>query len=397
MAKPAGALCNLRCEYCYYLEKQLLYKGIRKDSASGENSPYMTDELLEHYIKEYIAAQTTHEVQFCWHGGEPLLRKRSFYEKALKLQGRYAQGHQIDNIIQTNGVLIDDDWARFFAQHHFLVGISIDGPEEYHNSYRVAASGKPTWERVMRGIDCLNKYNVEWNAMAVVNAVNVEHPLEFYRFFKEIGCRYIQFTPIVERIVHHDDGRHLANPLDSDDWTLAPFSITPKQWGNFLCTLFDEWVKNDVGQYFIQLFDSTLANWMGMQPSVCTLAKDCGHAAVMEHNGDLYSCDHFVFPEYKLGNIKTDTIISMMNSKRQIDFGKVKQGSLPRQCQMCEWLFACNGECPKNRFAKTSEGERGLNYLCAGYHQFFTHAAPAFDIMKKLLQMGRPAADIKNI
>jgi len=390
MAKPAGAMCNLRCEYCYYLEKQFLYKG------DGQKD-FMSDDLLEHYIKEYISAQTTEEVQFCWHGGEPLLRERAFYEKALKLQGHYAQGHKIDNVIQTNGYLINDDWARFFAQHHFLVGVSIDGPKEFHDGYRISAGGKPTWERVMKGIECLNRYNVEWNAMAVVNNLNADHPLEFYRFFKQIGCKFIQFTPIVERIVAHADGRHLANPQDTHDWTLTPFSVTPHQWGSFLCTLFDEWVHNDVGEIFVQMFDSTLANWMGVTPSVCSLAKDCGHAGVMEHNGDIYSCDHFVFPEYKLGNIRENTIVELMYGEKQKSFGRMKQGSLPEQCQKCEWLFACNGECPRNRFMKTTLGERGLNYLCGGYHKFFEHAAPYFDIMKRLLQNEQPPSLIMKM
>lgn len=389
MAKPAGAACNLRCEYCYYLEKAKLF--------ARQQAPTMSDELLEKYISEYINSQSTPDVLFCWHGGEPLLRQISFYKKALKLQNQYAKGKRISNIIQTNGTLITDEWARFFKLNNFLIGVSIDGPKELHDRYRLSPRAEGSWERVMRGIRLLQKYDVDWNAMAVINDVIAEHPLDFYRFFKSIDCHYIQFTPIVERIKHHADGRHLANPLDGEEPMLAPFSVTPKKWGDFLCTVFDEWVRNDVGTFFVQIFDSTLANWIGEQPSVCTMAKNCGHAAVMEHNGDFYSCDHFVFPEYRLGNIMTDSIISMMKSERQLKFGRAKHDSLPSQCQECEWLFACNGECPKNRFCKTATGERGLNYLCEGYRRFFSHVAPAMDFMKSQLLNKRPPAAIMDI
>ena len=239
----------------------------------------------------------------------------------------------------------------------------------------------------------LKKHGVEWNALAVVNDFNADYPLDFYHFFKEIDCHYIQFTPIVERISPHADGRHLASPLQKDE-KLADFSVSPEQWGNFLCTLFDEWVRQDVGNFFIQLFDSTLANWVGAQPGVCTMAKTCGHAGVMEFNGDVYSCDHFVFPEYKLGNIHEKTLVEMMYSERLMKFGQMKQDSLPRQCKECEFLFACNGECPKNRFARTADGEPGLNYLCKGYHQFFQHVAPYMDYMKKELLAERAPANI---
>ena len=231
--------------------------------------------------------------------------------------------------------------------------------------------------------------------MAVINDYNADYPLEFYRFFKEIGCHYIQFAPIVERISHHADGRHLATPLQKED-KLADFSVTPEHWGNFLCTLFDEWVKQDVGSYFIQLFDSTLANWVGGQPGVCSMAKTCGHAGVMEFNGDVYACDHFVFPEFKLGNIHEKTLVEMMYSERQLAFGQDKQRTLPKQCQLCEYLFACNGECPKNRFAVTADGEPGLNYLCKGYYQFFEHVAPYMDFMKKEWLAERAPANVMD-
>ena len=386
MTKPVGAICNLACDYCYYLEKSKLYQESPKH--------IMSDELLEKFIKEYIESQTMPQVLFTWHGGETLMRPLSFYQKAMELQRKYARGRTIDNCIQTNGTLLNDEWCRFFHDNNWLVGVSIDGPQEFHDEYRKNKQGKPSFMKVMQGINLLNKHRVEWNALAVVNDFNADYPLDFYHFFKEIGCRYIQFTPIVERIFRHDDGRHLAAVEEGDNEKLADFSVTPEQWGNFLCTIFDEWVKNDVGEYFIQLFDATLANWVGEQPGVCSLAKTCGHAGVMEFNGDVYSCDHFVFPQYKLGNIYSKTLIEMMYSDKQQQFGRNKFDSLPSQCKECQYLFACNGECPKNRFCKTSSGEPGLNYLCKGYYQYFDHVAPYMDFMKKELLAERAPANI---
>ena len=246
----------------------------------------------------------------------------------------------------------------------------------------------------MRGIELLKKHGVEWNAMAVVNDFNASYPREFYHFFRQIGCHYLQFAPIVERILPHADGRHLASADDGSDARLAQFSVSPRQWGTFLCTLFDEWVKKDVGTIFVQLFDATLANWVGEQPGVCTLAPTCGHAGVMEFNGDVYACDHFVFPEYRLGNIYTQSLVEMMYGERQLKFGQAKRDSLPRQCRQCPWLFACNGECPKNRFCQTADGEPGLNYLCEGYRMFFAHVAPYMDFMKRELLAGRAPANV---
>lgn len=385
MTKPVGAVCNLACDYCYYLEKLNLYK---------DSSKYvMSDELLERFIREYINSQTMPQVLFTWHGGETLMRPLSFYKRVVELQRQYANGRTIDNCIQTNGTLLTGEWCEFFRQHNWLVGVSIDGPQEFHDEYRRNRQGRPSFAKVMQGINLLKKHGVEWNGMAVVNDYNADYPLEFYHFFKEIGCRYIQFAPIVERLSPHQDGRHLASPLQQDE-KLADFSVSPEQWGNFLCTLFDEWVRNDVGQYFIQIFDATLANWVGEQPGVCSMAKTCGHAGVMEFNGDVYSCDHFVFPEFKLGNIYEKTLVEMMYSERQQQFGLDKQHTLPSQCKECEFLFACNGECPKNRFAKTASGEPGLNYLCKGYFQFFKHVAPYMDFMKKELLAERAPANI---
>ena len=389
MLKPAGAHCNLACKYCYYLEKNNLY----------QNTPrhLMSDEMLEQFTREYIEAQTMPQVLFTWHGGEPLMRSIDFYKKALALQKKYAHGKQIDNVIQTNGTLLTDEWCEFFAKNHWLVGISIDGPQEYHDHYRVTPAEKPSWEKVMQGIQLLKKHRVEWNAMAVVNAYNAEHPLEFYHFFRDNGCQYLQFTPIVERLTEHEDGRTLASLADDREIPLADASVTPQQWGNFLCTIFDDWVRHDVGKTFVEIFDCTLANWMGVLPGICAYSKECGHAGVMEHNGDVYSCDHFVFPEYKLGNIREQSLIDMLYGEKQQAFSRLKHTSLPRQCKECDMEFACHGECPKNRFEKDKYGEQGLNYLCQGYYQYYTHVAPYMDFMKRELLAQRPPANIMNV
>lgn len=382
MAKPASSICNLACDYCYYLEKQELYADTRKRT--------MSDELTERFIREYIEAQTMDEILFTWHGGEPLMRPIAYYKKVIALQREYGRGRHIENCIQTNGTLINEDWCRLFRENHWLVGLSVDGPKEFHDEYRRTRQGRPTFAKVMRAIEMLNRYGVEWNAMAVVNDFNADYPLEFYRFFKSIGCHYIQFTPIVERRV---DGR-LASVLEDRTEEVTEMSVTAEQWGDFLCAVFDEWVRADVGEYFVQIFDSTLANWVGQQPGVCTLAKTCGHAGVMEWNGDVYQCDHFVFPEYRLGNIRERSLTEMMYSEKQLRFGADKRDGLPGQCRECEYLFACNGECPKNRFIKTERGERGLNYLCRGYRKFFSHVAPYMDFMKGELLAGREAANV---
>ena len=389
MLKPAGAHCNLACKYCYYLEKSHLYQNSLRH--------LMSDEMLEQFTREYIEAQTMPQVLFTWHGGEPLMRSIDFYKKTLELQKKYAHGKQIDNVIQTNGTLLTDEWCEFFAQNHWLVGISIDGPQEYHDHYRVTPAGKPSWEKVMQGIQLLKKHRVEWNAMAVVNAYNAEHPLEFYHFFRDNGCQYLQFTPIVERLTEHEDGRTLASLADDREIPLTDASVTPQQWGNFLCTIFDDWVRHDVGKTFVEIFDCTLANWMGVLPGICAYSKECGHAGVMEHNGDVYSCDHFVFPEYKLGNIRDQSLIDMLYGEKQQAFSRLKHTSLPRQCKECDMEFACHGECPKNRFEKDKYGEPGLNYLCQGYYQYYSHVAPYMDFMKRELLAQRPPANIMNV
>lgn len=389
MCKPAGAACNLACQYCYYLEKSKLYDGV--EGMPEARHRVMSDEMLETYIRKYIEAQPGSYVQFTWHGGEALLRPVEFYRKAVELQRKYGRGRHIENCIQTNGTLLTDRWCRFFRENGWLVGISIDGPEEFHDEYRRNRGGAPTFRNVMRGVRLLQAHGVEWNALAVVNDYNADYPEEFYDFFKQIGCKYLQFTPIVER--NRTDGM-LASVGQLGE--LTEHSVTPEQWGEFLCRVYDRWVRTDVGRVFVQIFDSTLANWAGEQPGVCTLAATCGHAAVMEFNGDVYSCDHFVFPEYKLGNLRSDSLIEMMMSPRQVAFGAAKRDSLPQQCRECRWLFACSGECPKNRFATTAAGEPGLNYLCEGYRMFFEHVADDMDFMCAELKAGRAPANIMD-
>ena len=387
MAKSVGAACNLRCSYCYYLEKQELY---------DHSSQLMSDETLERFVREYIEAQTTPEVLFIWHGGEPLLRPIAFYRRALELQLRYSNGRRVDNCIQTNATLIDEQWCKFFKTNNFLVGVSIDGPEQMHDSLRITHDGRGSFRDVMRGLRLLAKYGVEWNAMATVNAVNVEHPLEFYRFFRdELGCRYLQFTPVVERTAVVDGCCRLLH-VEQQGGDVAQWSVTAEKWGRFLCAIFDEWVASDVGRVFVQLFDATLENWVGAPVGVCTMSKYCGQGAAIEHNGDVYSCDHYVFPEYRLGNIHDSSLIDMMYGSRQREFGEAKYSTLPEQCRRCRYEFACHGECPRNRFIHTADGEPGLNYLCKGYYAFFEHVHRAMDFMRGQLERGLPPADVMS-
>jgi uncharacterized protein len=393
MLKPAGSRCNMACTYCYYKEKG------RLDGVTAQ--PQLGDDLLETFIQQYIEAQTMPQVLFTWHGGEPLLRPLSFYRRALELQHRYAHGRQIDNCLQTNGTLLTDEWCAFLRENNFLVGLSIDGPQPLHDEYRRTQGGQPTWQQTLRGIRLLQKHGVEWNAMAVVNARNATQGSTFYQFFKDLGCQYLQFTPVVERATQRADGLTLAPGMSAwaDNAEAAcsattVWSVTPEQWGNFLCTVYDEWVREDVGRVFVQLFDATLANWAGEPPGICSLSPTCGHAAVMEWNGDVYACDHFVYPEYRLGNIREQPLTTLLYGERQQRFGQRKRDSLPRECRECRYLFACHGECPKNRFVRDHYGESGLNYLCAGYRTFFDHVATDMAFMKNELDHGRAPANI---
>ena len=388
MAKPVGSICNLNCSYCYYLEKENLY-GNRK-------SFHMSDETLERYIKSYIEAQPVPEVLFTWHGGETLLRDLAFYRKVIALQKKYGRGRKIDNSLQTNGTLLNDDWCKFFKENNFLIGISIDGPEHCHDFYRKNKGGQPTFKKVMKGVELLQKHEVEFNTLSVINNYNVEFPLEIYNFFKEIGSTYMQFAPIVERMTEEQrlDGLKLLPPSSDYEGTLAPWTVDARKFGQFYIKIFDEWVRNDVGKFYIQIFDATLANTVGEQPGCCIYAETCGHASVMEFNGDVYACDHYVFPEYKIGNVKTHTIYEMMFSENQLRFGADKRDLLPTQCRECEFLKLCNGECPKNRIIKTSTGEPGLNYLCAGFKAYYRHTKPYMEFMANELFFKRPPSNV---
>lgn len=364
MLKPVGSRCNLACRYCYYIDK--------------ERHEEMTDDLLDEFIRQYLEAQTQPEVLFTWHGGEPLLRPVSFYQKALQMQQRYAHGRTVDNCLQTNGTLITPEWCQFFHDNRFLIGISIDGPQDLHDAYRRSPRQQQTWQQVMHAIELLNRYDVMWNAMATVNHLTAAEPQRFYRFFRDIACQYLQFTPVVER--------HQGKVTD--------YSVTPGLWGRFLCGVYDEWVQQDIGEVYVQLFDATLANWVGEAPGLCSMSPLCGRCAAMESNGDVYSCDHFVFPDYLLGNIRTSTLTSMLYGERQQQFGRNKSERLSRQCRECPYLFACHGECPRNRFVDDCYGEPNHNYLCDGYRQFFGHVAQDMDFMKCELEAGRAPANL---
>ncbi|SCQ21526.1 Anaerobic sulfatase-maturating enzyme [Tannerella forsythia] len=389
MAKPVGALCNMDCEYCYYLEKSGLYQERKQNR--------MSDETLERFTQAYIECQTSPFVQFTWHGGESLLRGLDFYRKALKFQRQYGRGREIQNCIQTNGLLLNDEWCRFFKDNDFLVGISIDGPEAMHDRYRKDCGGRGTFARVMRGIERLHRHGVEFNTLSVLHDYNVRFPLEMYHFFKDIGSRYMQFSPIVERLGTRADGLELLTAADHpDDCEPAPWSVDPIAYGDFYIAVFDEWVRHDVGQYYIQLFDATLAGTLGEPPGVCIYAKTCGHALAMEYNGDVYACDHFVYPEYRRGNLYEKTLVEITLSDEQRRFGNDKRDGLPAQCRSCRFLRLCNGECPKNRIAVSDDGEYSLNYLCAGLKRYFAHVEPAMAFMAEELRNGRPPANIMH-
>jgi uncharacterized protein len=378
MIKPRGAICNLNCAYCYFLKKEALYP----------NSNFrMSDEVLENFTRQYIQAQPVPQVTFAWQGGEPTLMGLDFYKKAVEYQQKYARsGMRVENAFQTNGTLLDDAWGVFFKEHHFLVGISIDGPPQLHDAYRKDKGGVPTSHHVRSGLEILKKYQVDFNILTSVHAANADYPVEVYRFLRdELEAKFLQFIPIVER--DHKRGEQRGNKVTNR-------SVTGKQYGNFLITIFDEWVRRDVGEVFVQIFDVALGKWLGQPGGLCIFDRSCGLALALEHNGDLYSCDHYVEPRYRLGNITKAEIRQLVNSYRQRQFGMDKQNKLPRLCLECEVLFACNGGCPKNRILHTTDGEMGLNYLCEGYRSFFTHIDRPMKIMADLLRSGRQPKDI---
>ena len=381
MTKPRGALCNLDCAYCYYLAKEMLYPGSRFR---------MAHDLLEDYIHQYIDAQRVPVVTFAWQGGEPTLMGLDFYRCVVELQRTHRRpGMRILNTLQTNGTTLDDDWCAFFREHAFLIGLSLDGPRALHDRYRVDKGGKPTFDRVMRGVELLKAHGVDFNVLTTLHAANADYPMEVYRFLRdEVGARFIQFIPIVER--DNDTGFQEGD-------TVTERSITAEQYGRFLCAVFDEWVRRDVGRVFVQLFDVALAAWIGERPGLCVFEETCGAALALEHNGDLYSCDHFVEPKHRLGNIRELPLVEMVGSAQQRRFGLAKRDTLPRYCRDCAVRFVCNGGCPKDRIIQTPDGEPGLNYLCAGYKQFFTHIARPMEIMAAELRAGRAPANIMLI
>ncbi|MFX1283912.1 MAG: anaerobic sulfatase maturase [Promethearchaeota archaeon] len=372
MIKPHSSICNLNCQYCYYLSKKRLYP----------NSNYrMNDKTLEEFIKQYLEAQKTPVVSFGWQGGEPALMGIDFFEKVIHYQKKYnKEGKKVENTFQTNGTLLNEDWGRFFKKHNFLIGISIDGPPKMHDVYRVDRKGTPTFNKVKLGLDILKKYEVEYNILTCVHSVNVNHPLEVYKYLRdELQVNFIQFIPVVERNI---DGR------------VSDFSTTGSQYGTFLQTVFDEWVRHDVGMIFIQIFEVALAAWLNLPLNLCTFAPNCGNALALEYNGDIYACDHFVTPEYFRGNLLSQSLKEIVNSLDQKEFGLKKSRLLPQECQQCEVRFVCNGGCPKNRFISTEERNSGLNYLCEGYKTFFSYIDPYMKYMADQLKRNRPATNI---
>jgi len=356
----------------------------------------MSDEVLETYIRQYIESQNSPEVAFAWQGGEPTILGVDYFRRVVTFEKKYANGKRIENAFQTNGVLLDDEWGEFLAENQFLVGLSVDGPSDLHDRYRVDKGGQPTFDRTMSGLSYLKKHGVQFNTLTVVQRHNSYHPLEVYRFLKEIGSGFIQFIPIVERIASTPapDGLVLISPNSDAPARVTPWSVEPVQYGRFLNAVFDEWVRNDVGKYFVQVFDVALGSWLGMEPSLCVFRETCGAALALEHNGDVYSCDHYVYPLNKLGNIMENPLGALVNSRQQRQFGQNKRDTLPQYCRDCEVRFACNGECPKHRFLRTPAGEEGLNYLCQGYKDFFSHIDPYMRFMADELRRKRPAANV---
>lgn len=391
MTKPIGPICNLDCTYCYYLHKEELYpKG---------NKWKMSDDCLESYIRQYIEAQPagTTEVTFAWQGGEPTLLGIDFFERCVEIQQQFTpRGMKITNTLQTNGVLLDDEWCRFFLKHQFLIGLSIDGPADLHDAYRVDHQGRGSHKKVMAALRRLKKFGVEFNALVVVNRINGQDGAQVYRYLRDAGCQFLQFIPIVERqgVGRHAEGESQQQfvPFAEAEQAVSTRSVLPEQFGTFLCDVFDEWVQRDVGRVFVQIFDQALSAWVGVEPSLCVFRRTCGRALAMEHNGDVYSCDHFVEPDHLLGNLNVIPLEELVNSGRQQEFGEAKLNTLPQYCLDCEVRHACNGECPKNRFLQTPDGTAGLNYLCAGYRKFFNHIDGPMKTMASLVKRRQPPA-----
>ena len=387
LAKPIGPICNLDCHYCYYLHTEDLY---------GRHTKWqMTDEALEAFIQQYIQGQPmqAREVEFVWQGGEPTLLGLEFFQKAVALQKVHERpGMTIRNCLQTNGILLDQKWCAFLRENKFLVGLSIDGPPELHDASRVDRQGKGSHAAVLKAMQLLQSEGVEFNAMVCVHRANGDHGAEVYRYLRDNGCRFMQFIPVVER---HGIGRHAEGSVAADDVAVSmevaasavsSRTVLPSQFGRFLIEVFDEWSKQDIGRIFVQIFDEALAMWSGIPSSLCIFRKECGKSLVMEHNGDVYSCDHFVGPSHLLGNLNERDLQTLVQLPAQREFGEAKSTTLPQYCRSCEVRFACNGECPKNRFLVTPDGEKGLNYLCEGYRKFFNHIDPTMRKMASVIQ-----------
>ena len=399
MAKAIGPICNLDCKYCFYLEKEQLYPNNEKWK--------MSDERLEAFVRDYIAAQPGPEVSFAFQGGEPTLLGVDYFRKVVAFQKKHAHGKTISTAFQTNGTLLDDSWGEFLAENKFLVGLSIDGPEDVHNANRVDKKGRDSYKDVMRGLNILRKYKVEFNTLTCVNSVTVQHPVKIYKFLKSIGSKYLQFIPIVEREVDTAAAKlgldfaappDLESPPESrENPKMSSFAVPADAYGEFLCKIFNEWVKRDVGKTYIQLFDVALNKWLNIPGGLCYFSETCGRALAMEHDGDLYTCDHYVYPKYKLGNLMNTSLGELADSKMATDFGNAKRDRLPKYCRDCSVRFACNGECPKHRFTWTPDGEWGLNYLCPAYKKFFKHIDPAMKIMADLYRQQRAPAEVMDI
>lgn len=395
VAKPIGPMCNLNCEYCFYLEKQSLF---------SEGEKYrMSDDVLSSFISNYIISQPTPVVEFVWQGGEPTLLGIDSFERVIELQRPFIHKKTITNSLQTNGTLLTDEWCGFLKKHNFMVGISLDGPKKIHDRYRRDRQGNGTFYRVMQGLRLLQKHKVEYNVLACVARDTATRPNDVYRFFREEGVEFIQFSPVVERLpdarsIQH--GLRLAGPASLDEehrhTDVTPWSVIPEEYGDFLIAIYEEWVRRDVGKVFVMNFEWALNAWIGNPSPVCIHADQCGRSVVLEHNGDIYACDHCVYPEYMLGNIVTDTLEELVAKSRQAGFGVIKEAALPRWCMECEVLAACRGGCPKHRFARTYYDEPGLHYLCAGYKKFFLHIRKYLRAMTTLLENGLPASYVMD-
>lgn len=383
MIKIVGAMCNLNCHYCYYIDKSRLYKG----------NHIMPLNLLEKLIKEYIETNEADEVVFNWHGGEPLIAGLEYYKNIIKIQKKYSCNRKILNALQTNATLIDADFASFFKDNDFLLGVSIDGPQDIHDKYRIDKNGAPTFEKVIRGIELLHRYNVDFNTMTTINKASEGRGSDVYVFLKQIGSHYMQFMPVVEYV---DVNNHIVPPGTYNS-KVATWSVSATAYGQFMCEIFDYWVKNDVGRYFVNLFDSVLANYCNVESGCCAYAETCGLNAVVEHNGDVYPCDHYVYPNYIMGNIAEKSIYEIVASDVMSRFGINKRNNLPKKCLRCDSLFVCHGECPKHRFNKTDIGEEGLSYLCDGYRLFYSYVKPYMLKMRALLMENRSPSEIMRM